>query len=173
VLVLLVAVIAAALYVQSRQHEQPARNPPVPSGHVTYNFDCCTTADMDRALRPGTVAIFHWVASPFGTSAHPSTVTLSLKISGPFPNLESLKYSVIPLLGKAPELKAPKGVVIIKPLVAISARTIRTTTWAAHPPLMRLTVPRGTPSGWYDFQFTTASDGASVGAGGAIRVGAG
>lgn len=98
-------------------------------------------------------------------------MTLSLEISGPFPNIESLKYSVVGLQGKVQGPTAPKGVAIIKPALTVSAGTIRTTSWAAHPPLMRLTVPPGAPAGWYFLDSTTAWGGASLGAGGAIRVG--
>jgi len=122
---------------------------------ATVTYTCCRQADIAPVRHPGDAVQVHWIVSagPPSASSKAGSVTLSASLSGPYPDVNSLKA-------------APT------PVAAATAIPVRTTDRAGRAPTSTLVVPADAASGFYNLAFAVESEGATRSGASIIRVAA-
>ena len=123
--------------------------------HATVTYTCCKPADIAPVRHPGDVVQVHWIVSagPPSASSNAGSVTLSASLSGPYPDVNSLKTAS-------------------SPVAAATAIPVRTTDRTGGAPTSTLVVPADAASGFYNLTFAVESEGATRSGASIIRVAA-
>ena len=123
--------------------------------HATVTYTCCKPADIAPVRHPGDVVQVHWIVSagPPSASSNAGSVTLSASLSGPYPDVNSLKTAS-------------------SPVAAATATPVRTTDRTGGAPTSTLVVPADAASGFYNLTFAVESEGATRSGASIIRVAA-
>src|SRR5207237_2196953 len=68
---------------------------PQPGTYNAYQLTCCTKADIEQTLRPGTTVGLHWIVETSSrTTVNPThRVTITSKLLGPYDDVASFKSS--------------------------------------------------------------------------------
>jgi hypothetical protein len=122
---------------------------------ATVTYTCCRQADIAPVRHPGDAVQVHWIVSagPPSASSNAAPVTLSASLSGPYPDVNSLKMASTPV-------------------AAATAAPVRTTDGAVGAPTSTLVVPADAASGFYNLTFAVESEGATRSGASIIRVAA-
>ena len=123
--------------------------------HTTVTYTCCQQADIAPVRHPGDVVQVHWIVSagPPSASSKAGSVTLSASLSGPYPDVNSLKTAS-------------------SPVAAATATPVQTTDRTGGAPISTLVIPADSAGGYYNLTFAVDSAGATRSGASVIRVAA-
>jgi hypothetical protein len=131
--------------------------PVVTVQHARYQYSCCQDGDVGTVHHPGEAITLHWIvtAAPATGSTAAVPVTLSAVLTGPFPDVSTLKTA---MASGSP------------PAALVAAADVQTTDRAGGAPTSTLRLPALAAAGFYDVRTTVASGGGDLSADGIIRV---
>lgn len=121
-----------------------------------FEFSCCG-AGVAAVQQPGQSVTLRWIAHrrPSIGSATAAAVTLSVSLTGPFPDVATLAAAMADGTSPAP---------------MVTAADVLTTDRAGGTPTSILLLPSQAPAGFYDVRTTASSTGGALSRDGILRV---
>ena len=157
-LCVVVIVVVAVLLFRPMYVRETANSSPTSGTLVTYNYSCCTSLAINTLYRPGEVIAARWIRTKNpGTTGRAVPVALSMRISGPFPSVSSLKSAMI---GPHPKVGATN----------VRSKTTTLLDTVRGNPQSVLRVPRHAASGFYNLTFTVGTSNLTQSGSSIIRV---
>lgn len=162
--VLLIGTVAAAhvivLWLQPAGHFAPSNsfNAGSTGTLVSYNYSCCRAPMINTVYRPGELISAQWIRSTDAMrSTQPTSIVLSMKLSGPYRSVILLKLSSV---GR----HAKKGTTFV------AARPITLLSTVAANPWSTLRLPATAGAGYYNLTFTVHTKNLTVSGASIFRV---
>lgn len=123
-----------------------------------HSYNCCAEIVGETSWHPGRYVTLHWGPTPPGQTTDPTRhpIVLSLSLTGPFANVETLKQAIS-------QGSKPAGV------RTITAAPVAANDKTVEMPASQLYLPADLPAGFYNVGWQAAEGGNSIG-GGAIVV---
>lgn len=132
--------------------------PTVGGPPFAFSYTCCNASVVDTIYHPGQTIVVHWSRTQYSRDgARPTTITLSMGLSGPFATVNSLKHESI---GAHPRLG---------PITA-NAASVRIKDNVAGSPVSRIQIPKDATSGYYNMTMKTGTKDLSESGATIIRI---